>query len=99
MEHGIVMEPTPWNMVRSRVRDTYRRFVGDSLNRLGVPGFIQPISYHDLVLGQHVTVQVTTHYTIVSIGGRDLFFNRRTGLFDGTGSSLCGEVCCEEAEA
>jgi len=46
------------------------------------------MTYTDEYIRQTVTVRVTTGYTIVSVNGRDYYFHRLTGRFDGTGAIL-----------
>jgi hypothetical protein len=55
------------------------------LNRLGVPGAIQEATIDDHLTGQQVSVHVGTLFTRISVNGRDYYFHRLSGKFDGTG--------------
>ena len=46
---------------------------------------IKPFVYHDKVTGQTISLKKSSYYTILSIDGRDYYFNRETGEFDGPG--------------
>jgi hypothetical protein len=50
-----------------------------------IPGFIKPIELHDEVTGYQVNIKVSPHFTKLSINGRDFYFHRLTGKYDGTG--------------
>src|SRR5262245_5409935 len=69
------------------LRSRARRALGAVLNRVGTPGAIQNTSVHDEVTGQQLSVAVSNLYVRVSVDGRDYYFDRITGRFDGTGSS------------
>jgi hypothetical protein len=71
------------DIARSRVRAG----VGRLLNKLRVPAAIQPIEITDEVTKQHVAVTVDDLFVRISIDGRDYYFDRVTGRFDGTGSA------------
>lgn len=73
---------TRWQILRSRGTEQLHRL----LNRLGVPGVIRPMRYHDAVTGQQIEVKTGVFFTVVSIDCRDYYFDRVTGRFDGTGT-------------
>ena len=54
-------------------------------DRCRIPGFIKPITLKDEVTGQTITIQTGHLFTIINIDGRDYYFHRLTGRFDGTG--------------
>ena len=56
------------------------------LNRLGVPGAVQNVELTDNVTGQKVAVTVGEFYVRLTVDGRDYYFDRITGRFDGTGT-------------
>ena len=64
--------------------------VGGLLNRAGVPGVIRPTRVHDELTGMDIEVRVSAFFTVISIDGRDFYFRRVSGEFDGTGSTTCG---------
>ena len=72
-----------WQVLRSRIRTA----VGRLLNRRGIPAPIQPIEITDPLTGQTIQVRVGDLFTRLSIDGRDFYFDRITGRYDGTG---CG---------
>jgi hypothetical protein len=71
-----------WDMMALRLR----MWCGNLANRLGLPGSIQPVDIHDRITGQHIAVTVGALLVCVTVNGRDFYFNRITGRFDGTGS-------------
>ena len=80
-----VLKATPLTIIKRAVRSAFWGF----LNRLGLPGFIQPFEFEDLVTGQKLKFTVSPFFTVISIDGRDYYFYRHNGKFDGTGSG-CG---------
>ena len=67
---------------RSRFKEWFYRL----LNRVGAPGAIQEAAIDDPLTGQNIRVHVGLFFTRVSVNGRDYYFHRLTGKFDGTGS-------------
>ena len=53
---------------------------------IGLPGFIQNSEIRDRLTGQNIRIRVGNLFTVLSVNGRDYFFSRFTGRFDGTGS-------------
>jgi hypothetical protein len=68
-----------------RVWDTLRIWLGNALNRAGVPGMVKETIIPDEVTGAIVRIKTNPLYTVVSIDGRDYYFHRFTGRFGGTG--------------
>jgi hypothetical protein len=64
-----------------------KRSLGIGLNKIGVPGLIKPMSLKDETTGQNIDVSVGDLFVCLSVNGRDYYFDRLTGNFDGTGSS------------
>jgi hypothetical protein len=60
--------------------------MGRLLSKLGLPGFIKPVEHFDEYTGQHIQITTSAYFTKLSINGRDYFFHRLSGRFDGTGS-------------
>lgn len=71
------------DVLRSRVRMGFGRL----LNGIGVPAAIQPVEFTDETTKQHVAVAVDDLFVRLSVDGRDYYFDRLTGRFDGTGST------------
>ena len=68
-------------------RTRMRAGVGHLLNKLRVPAAIRPMEVIDEVTKQHVAVAVDDLFVRVSVNGRDYYFDRLTGRFDGTGNA------------
>jgi hypothetical protein len=65
-----------------------REWLGRLANRLGAPGAIQPTEIRDQVTGQQVTVAVGALSVRLTVDGRDYYFDRLSGRFNGTGSAV-----------
>src|ERR1700688_379440 len=65
----------------------FRGWAGRLCNRAGLPGAVQPMEIIDKLTGQHVAVSVGELFVCLSVSGRDYYFDRISGRFDGTGSS------------
>lgn len=59
--------------------------IGGALNRLSVPGLLRPMLYDDPVTGDRVQVSIGSRFTVLTVNGRDFYFRRLSGEFDGTG--------------
>lgn len=66
-----------------------RRFIGLVMKNLRIPGAIGDTHITDSVTHQTIKVSVGTLFTRISVDGRDYYFDRITGKFDGTGMG-CG---------
>jgi hypothetical protein len=71
----------------------FRMFLARTANRVGIPGFIQPKILDDPVTGQHIEIRLGLLFTVVSVDGRDYYFRRFSGKYDGTGSGCLGGCC------
>ena len=69
---------------RSRLRSA----LGCVLNYSRLPGAIAPVKLADSVTGDRIEVSVSATFTRLSVDGRDYYFDRITGRFDGTGQSV-----------
>ena len=49
---------------------------------------IKPFVHHDNATGQTISLKESPFYTTLSIDGRDYYFIRETGEFDGTGMTV-----------
>ncbi len=70
------------------LRERLRGWLGRTLNRFGVPGFIQEVNFYDDLTGQMISVRKSRYFTVISVGDRDYYFKRLTGRFDGTGYQI-----------
>lgn len=62
---------------------------GHLLNWLKIPGAVRDIELKDALTGQHISVKVGPLFTCLTVDGRDYYFRRVSGKFDGTGMG-CG---------
>jgi hypothetical protein len=67
------------------VKSRLRYVIGSLLKRLHIPGAIKDIDLQDSITGQKVSVQVSSLFVRLSVNGRDYYFDRLSGKFDGTG--------------
>ena len=58
------------------VRDLYQEF--------GCTAVIRPFSYKDEITGETVSVTISPQYSILTVGGREYYFKRESGAFDGS---------------
>lgn len=65
-----------------------REAIGGALNRIMVPGAVRPMVYDDPVTGDRIQVNTDSLFTVLTVNGRDYYFKRLSGRFDGTGT------CC-----
>ena len=71
------------------LRGRFRSLVGRCLNHLRAPGMIRSTSINDPLSGQQIEVAVQQSFVKLTVNGRDYYFDRLTGKFDGTGLG-CG---------
>jgi len=64
-----------------------KRYLGIGLNKIGIPGSIKPVNFKDEIADQNIDVSVGDLFVCISVNGRDYYFDRLSGKFDGTGSS------------
>jgi hypothetical protein len=69
---------------------------GKVLNLAGYPAVVRPCDYMG-PLGVRVRVRVSPLYTVVSVGGVDIYFGRTTGKIDGTGFIRTSDCMLDEA--
>ena len=79
-------EPSNPVSLRAKWETRLRLSLGVFLNRRRVPGVIQPLDFEDPLTGTRLEIRVTPLFTIVQINGRDFYFRRLSGDFDGTGA-------------
>lgn len=71
-----------------RLRDLWRETFGWVLEKLHAPAKIKEFEYVDPITNETVYLSTGARYSVLRIGERHFFFNRLTGRFDGTGTSL-----------
>ena len=62
-------------------------WVGKLANLAGYPLFVRTCEYHSEGLGTTVSVKRMELYTLISVNGTDVYFNRFTGKIDGLGAT------------
>ena len=76
-----------WQIIKSR----FREWVGRIVNHLGLPGAVRDTEIYDELTDQRIKIRTGSFFTRISVNGRDYYFYRFTGRFDGTGKGLgCG---------
>lgn len=63
------------------------RGAGKLVNLAGLPGFVRECDYRGSATDAAIQVKRTDLYTVVTVNGLDVYFNRLTGTIDGTGTS------------
>lgn len=56
------------------------------MTAVGIPGAIKSMQITDVLTDQHIEVRVGHLFVRLSVNGRDYYFDRITGKFDGTGT-------------
>lgn len=79
-----VFGATRWDIVRGEAK----QIVGKLLNGLGAPGFVVPMKIHDSLTNTQIEVRLSGFFTVISIDGRDYYFKRLSGRYDGSGMAL-----------
>ena|SRR6185503_6434083 len=62
-------------------------WLGKLATRLGFPGIVQDVDYRSQAFGTEVSVKRGSLFTVVSVNGVDVYFNRFSGKIDGVGFS------------
>jgi hypothetical protein len=73
-----------WEVAKSRLRE----WLGRLANRFGAPGAIQPTKIRDQLTGQQISVAVSALSVRLTVDGRDYYFDRLSGRFNGSGSTV-----------
>ena len=76
---------TWWQIYRGRLQSV----IGRLMQRFRVPGFVRDIEFHDAATGYDVSVATGELFTRITLNGRDFYFRRSDGRYDGSGST-CG---------
>ena len=64
-----------------------RLAIGRVMQHVGIPGAVRDVRIEDAPTGNCLEIATGPLFTRVSINGRDFFFERLIGRFDGTGSA------------
>ncbi len=68
-----------------RLRSRAKVTIGRALAKLRLPGAVSPVEIDDPVTGMKIRINVGPLFTRIEINGRDFYFDRFSGRFDGTG--------------
>jgi hypothetical protein len=60
--------------------------LGRLLQLFGFPGLVRPFEYRDTETGRIVRLRTSRHYSVLSIGDKELYFYRENGRLDGAGA-------------
>lgn len=71
-----------WQSFRLRIAEK----IGWLLNWAGLPGAIRDCEISDSTEGHHIRIKTSLLYTKLTINGRDFYFDRISGRYDGSGS-------------
>lgn len=76
----------PWvKYMYSSFRLGIRSFLGETLNLLGLPGFVRKCDYQARVCDATVSIRTRDLFTVITVNGLDIYFHRLTGKIDGVG--------------
>jgi len=65
-----------------------KQWFGYVLNFLHIPGFVKHIKVYDRLTNTNIEIRLDGFFTVVSINGKDFYFHRLSGEFDGSGITL-----------
>jgi hypothetical protein len=71
-------------ILRMRLRDGIRGFIGWSLEWFRAPARLKPFEFVDPITNETVYVYTDRLYSVLCVGQRRFYFDRITGAFDGT---------------
>jgi len=77
---------TVWQIASGRLRE----WLGRVADRMGMPGFVRRTVIEDELTGQTVVIEPGRLFTRINVDGRDYYFRRLSGRFDGVGVSVGG---------
>jgi len=80
--------PTLWRRIRSSVR----HLIGAGLEFVNAPAKIKEFEYVDPETNDTVYLSTGARYSVLHVGDKQFFFERTTGRFDGTCTSLVERV-------
>ena len=84
--HPACAEATRWQIYKGRIRE---RVIG-VLDLLHVPAALKSADINDDLTGDVIRIRAKGLFTKITINGRDYYFDRLTGRFDGTGLGCDG---------
>jgi hypothetical protein len=84
MDGAIVGKQSYASVVRSRIHSA----LGALLERVHAPARIREFEYVDQSTNQTIYLSTGARYSVLHVGDKRFFFDRLTGRFDGTCTSL-----------
>ena len=85
------MEVTTTNPVTIgwlKLRDGLRNLIGWGLERFRTPARLKPFEFVDPATNETIYVYTDRLYSVLCVGQRRFYFDRITGVYDGTSSEL-----------
>ena len=61
---------------------------GLALNFIGVSGFVKPTKIYDRLTNTNLEVVLGGYFTIIKVNGKDFYFSRFSGEYDGSGMGV-----------
>jgi len=80
-------------LFKLRVRDWFLNKAGWILEKLHVSARIREFEHVDPITNETIYLSTGTRYSVLHVGDKHFFFDRLTGRFDGTGTSLSDLQC------
>ncbi len=75
-------------LLRQRIVDAVRESIGRAFEAFHVPAKIREFEYVDQITNETVYLSTGARYSVLHVGDKQFFFERTTGRFDGTCTSL-----------
>jgi len=75
-------------LVRQKIVDAVRDVIGRALEAYHAPAKIREFEYVDQGTNETVYLSTGARYSVLHVGDKRFFFDRLTGRFDGTCTSL-----------
>jgi len=95
-QHPVTPSESPYTL-RRKIRNVVTDLPWRIFQRLGIPGVVQDLDFPDPLTGDRLRVRTLGRYTVISVSGRDYWFSRVSGRFDGTGMGCAPPVTPEDA--
>lgn len=86
-------EASAWQIARGRLRE----WLGRVADRMGIPGFVQRTVIEDELTGHTILIEPGRLFTRINVDGRDYYFRRLSGRFDGVGMSVGGATSSSQS--
>lgn len=87
-------EASAWQIARGRLRE----WLGRVADRMGIPGFVQRTVIEDELTGHTIKIEPGRLFTRINVDGRDYYFRRLSGRFDGVGMSVGGATSSSQSD-